>query len=153
TEHEGCGGEVERLLSPPALQFKGSGWDVTDYARNGQSNSSANGKNEPKPADTSKSESKTESKPASSPSSSPTPAKNTPPAAPSADQQQRPKVNDSPRRPSPSRSAPPTPSRNARPTDVRAARATCPAPLKMRPPRARSGIPKCGSHIRPTSAS
>jgi putative FmdB family regulatory protein len=30
TIHEGCGGQVERLLSPPALQFKGSGWYVTD---------------------------------------------------------------------------------------------------------------------------
>lgn len=38
--HEGCGGQVERLLSPPALQFKGSGWYVTDYARNGTAKSS-----------------------------------------------------------------------------------------------------------------
>jgi len=30
--HEKCGGEVERLISPPAFQFKGSGWYVTDYA-------------------------------------------------------------------------------------------------------------------------
>ena len=28
-----CGGEVEQLLSAPAVQFKGSGWYVTDYAR------------------------------------------------------------------------------------------------------------------------
>jgi putative FmdB family regulatory protein len=28
-----CGGKLERLLSPPAIQFKGSGWYVTDYAR------------------------------------------------------------------------------------------------------------------------
>jgi putative FmdB family regulatory protein len=28
-----CGGAAHRLLSPPALQFKGSGWYVTDYAR------------------------------------------------------------------------------------------------------------------------
>jgi len=28
-----CGGGVERLLSAPAVQFKGSGWYVTDYAR------------------------------------------------------------------------------------------------------------------------
>ena len=27
-----CGGKVERTLSPPAIQFKGSGWYVTDYA-------------------------------------------------------------------------------------------------------------------------
>jgi putative FmdB family regulatory protein len=28
-----CGGAVEKLLSAPAIQFKGSGWYVTDYAR------------------------------------------------------------------------------------------------------------------------
>lgn len=27
-----CGGAVRRLLSAPAVQFKGSGWYVTDYA-------------------------------------------------------------------------------------------------------------------------
>ena len=31
-----CGGKVERLQSAPAIQFKGSGWYVTDYA--GKSN-------------------------------------------------------------------------------------------------------------------
>jgi putative FmdB family regulatory protein len=36
TQHEGCGGAVERLLSAPAFQFKGSGWYITDYARAGQ---------------------------------------------------------------------------------------------------------------------
>jgi putative FmdB family regulatory protein len=29
-----CHGTVKKLLSPPALQFKGSGWYVTDYASN-----------------------------------------------------------------------------------------------------------------------
>ncbi|HXE75667.1 MAG TPA: FmdB family zinc ribbon protein [Candidatus Xenobia bacterium] len=28
-----CGGIAHRQLSPPAIQFKGSGWYVTDYAR------------------------------------------------------------------------------------------------------------------------
>ena len=28
-----CGGKVSQLLSAPAVQFKGSGWYVTDYAR------------------------------------------------------------------------------------------------------------------------
>jgi putative FmdB family regulatory protein len=28
-----CGGPVEQLLSAPAVQFKGSGWYVTDYAK------------------------------------------------------------------------------------------------------------------------
>jgi putative FmdB family regulatory protein len=27
-----CGGEVKKLVSAPAVQFKGSGWYVTDYA-------------------------------------------------------------------------------------------------------------------------
>ena len=27
-----CGGPVEQLLHAPAVQFKGSGWYVTDYA-------------------------------------------------------------------------------------------------------------------------
>jgi putative FmdB family regulatory protein len=33
TIHEKCGGPVQRLLSAPALQFKGSGWYITDYAK------------------------------------------------------------------------------------------------------------------------
>jgi putative FmdB family regulatory protein len=28
-----CGGKVEQVLSAPAMQFKGSGWYVTDYAK------------------------------------------------------------------------------------------------------------------------
>jgi putative FmdB family regulatory protein len=28
-----CGGPIEKLLSAPAIQFKGSGWYITDYAR------------------------------------------------------------------------------------------------------------------------
>lgn len=31
-----CGGRLERLQSAPAIQFKGSGWYVTDYAGNGR---------------------------------------------------------------------------------------------------------------------
>ena len=31
-----CEGKVERLLSSPAIQFKGTGWYVTDYARKGE---------------------------------------------------------------------------------------------------------------------
>ena len=27
-----CGGRLDKLLSAPAIQFKGSGWYVTDYA-------------------------------------------------------------------------------------------------------------------------
>lgn len=28
-----CGGRLEKLISSPAFQFKGSGWYVTDYAK------------------------------------------------------------------------------------------------------------------------
>ncbi len=28
-----CGGPIEKLLSAPAIQFKGTGWYITDYAR------------------------------------------------------------------------------------------------------------------------
>jgi putative FmdB family regulatory protein len=34
-----CGGEIHRLLSAPAIQFKGTGWYVTDYARKSSSGS------------------------------------------------------------------------------------------------------------------
>jgi predicted nucleic acid-binding Zn ribbon protein len=37
--HEDCGGEVRQLISSPAIQFKGSGWYVTDYARGGNGSS------------------------------------------------------------------------------------------------------------------
>ena len=69
-----CGGKVERLLHAPAVQFKGSGWYVTDYAKSG----SAKGTSDSKPTDKadttspSKTESKSESK---DESKSSTPAK------------------------------------------------------------------------------
>ncbi|MGA8110520.1 MAG: zinc ribbon domain-containing protein [Acidobacteriaceae bacterium] len=34
-----CQGPLERLISPSALQFKGSGWYATDYASKGRSSS------------------------------------------------------------------------------------------------------------------
>jgi putative FmdB family regulatory protein len=37
-----CGkGPVRKLLSSPAIQFKGSGWYITDYAQKGKSDSSS----------------------------------------------------------------------------------------------------------------
>ena len=36
-----CGGVVEQTISAPAVQFKGSGWYVTDYAKKSQSSSSS----------------------------------------------------------------------------------------------------------------
>lgn len=64
--HDGCGGEVDRLLSPPALQFKGTGWYVTDYGRNGGSTGEKDS-SKPKPKAEGKTETKTESKTESKP--------------------------------------------------------------------------------------
>jgi putative FmdB family regulatory protein len=36
TKCRNCGGRLERLQSAPAIQFKGSGWYVTDYAGKGR---------------------------------------------------------------------------------------------------------------------
>lgn len=53
-----CGEDaVEQLLSAPAVQFKGSGWYVTDYAKKSSSQGSAGKSSEVK------AESKPESKP------------------------------------------------------------------------------------------
>jgi putative FmdB family regulatory protein len=58
-----CGGSVRRLLGVPALQFKGSGWYVTDYGKGNRGRSTALAKTEdtdttpPKPKDTTKKES------------------------------------------------------------------------------------------------
>jgi putative FmdB family regulatory protein len=76
TVHEGCGGEVERIIFPSALQFKGTGFYITDYGRGGKlrsgngSNANANAKSESKnESKDSKSESKSESKVESKPES------------------------------------------------------------------------------------
>ena len=83
--HEDCGGPVERLISAPSFQFKGSGWYITDY-KNAAAKAGANGsetkgaeakgpdaKGDAKPAEakadskesaSTTSETKTESKPA-----------------------------------------------------------------------------------------
>jgi putative FmdB family regulatory protein len=69
TVHEGCGGEVERIIFPSALQFKGSGFYVNDYGRgksrrtNGSNaNAKSESKNESKDSKSESRESKSESK-------------------------------------------------------------------------------------------
>lgn len=44
----GCGGPLERLLSAPAIQFKGSGWYITDYARKSNGSGSGSGSGDKK---------------------------------------------------------------------------------------------------------
>ena len=73
-----CGGVVHKLMSSPAIQFKGTGWYITDYAKkdsggggskhdgkgDGKSDSKSEGKSDAKSDGTSesKSESKSDSK-------------------------------------------------------------------------------------------
>ena len=61
--HEDCGGEAERLISVPSLQFKGTGWYVTDYGRGGKlpAGNGSNGKSEAKSESSKNESSKSES--------------------------------------------------------------------------------------------
>ena len=59
TLHPECGGEVERLVSAPALKFKGSGWYINDYGSGKTSGTHSKNGHADKTGD--KSEAKTES--------------------------------------------------------------------------------------------
>lgn len=54
-----CGGPVEQTISAPAVQFKGSGWYVTDYAKKSQPSTSGDSAKDSK--ESKKDEKKTES--------------------------------------------------------------------------------------------
>lgn len=51
-----CGGKVEQMISAPAVQFKGSGWYVTDYANKSRTPSGEGGGKDAKKEEKSKSE-------------------------------------------------------------------------------------------------
>lgn len=89
TVHEKCGGKVYRVITAPALMFKGSGFYVNDYAKpgSGEPKSESNGstktdsaksdtaktesaKSDSSKSESSKSESKSETKSSSTPSKS-----------------------------------------------------------------------------------
>jgi len=38
-----CGGSLRKVLSPPAIIFKGTGWHITDYAPKAQGGNGGNG--------------------------------------------------------------------------------------------------------------
>ena len=60
TECPECGeDEVEQMISAPAIQFKGSGWYVNDYAKKGSNQGSSSSKSD---GSESKSDSKVETK-------------------------------------------------------------------------------------------
>jgi putative FmdB family regulatory protein len=58
-----CRGPVEQVISAPAVQFKGSGWYVTDYARKPAASASSNGESASKGDSGSKKEEKSKSEP------------------------------------------------------------------------------------------
>jgi putative FmdB family regulatory protein len=61
-----CGGPLEEVISAPAVQFKGSGWYVTDYARKGSTgaaSSSGEGESGAKESKETAKETKKEEKP------------------------------------------------------------------------------------------
>jgi len=58
---EVCEAPVERVLSAPAIHFKGSGFYTTDYAKKGAANSSSNGESKGEASSSSKDGSKSDS--------------------------------------------------------------------------------------------
>jgi putative FmdB family regulatory protein len=73
-----CGGRLEKLLSAAAIQFKGSGWYVTDYAGKAT-------KSEKAESDSSSADKKTDSKAKDSSPDKKTSDKSTTPKTPSGD--------------------------------------------------------------------
>ena len=82
-----CGGTVRRLLSAPAIQFKGTGWYITDYGRKGKtgsdsdkssSTSTSNAASDKPSSDKSSSDKSSSDKPSAA-----TDTKSAPPATPS----------------------------------------------------------------------
>jgi putative FmdB family regulatory protein len=69
-----CEGAVRKLLSSPAIQFKGSGWYITDYAKKNSAGSApakSEGGGDKAAASTTESSAKSES-----PAKAPTPSSN-----------------------------------------------------------------------------
>jgi|SRR5262245_47188550 len=71
-----CGkGPVRKLLSSPAIQFKGSGWYITDYAKKGTPDSSTTAsQSKSSTSDSSSSDSKSSSSTEAKPSTTTTPS-------------------------------------------------------------------------------
>ena len=66
-----CGAAVEQIISAPAVQFKGAGWYVNDYAKKSGAPSSGSkdvsSSKEPSSSETKSETTKSDSKPSSSP--------------------------------------------------------------------------------------
>jgi putative FmdB family regulatory protein len=83
-----CGGPVRKLMSSPAIQFKGSGWYITDYAKKeaapakgeGKPETKSEGASEPTSDSAKTTEAKTETKTAAKSTAKSDTAKDTKPA-------------------------------------------------------------------------
>jgi putative FmdB family regulatory protein len=58
-----CGGKLKKAISAPAIQFKGSGWYITDYARAKKEEKSEKADKSEKPEKTSEKADKGEKSP------------------------------------------------------------------------------------------
>jgi putative FmdB family regulatory protein len=58
-----CGGKLESVITAPAIQFKGSGWYVTDYGRGKSSGGEASKSEKGEKSEKSEKSDKPESKP------------------------------------------------------------------------------------------
>ncbi len=78
-----CGGRFERIASAPAIQFKGSGWYVTDYG--GKSGKGDKSESESATSDDKKEDKKSDNKSKESSPAKKTSEKASPPKTPSGD--------------------------------------------------------------------
>ena len=67
-----CGGPVKKLVSSPAIQFKGSGWYITDYSQKGKAGSESSSASSTTDSKTSGSDATTTSKPDTAGAAKPT---------------------------------------------------------------------------------
>jgi putative FmdB family regulatory protein len=70
-----CGGEVHKLISSPAIQFKGSGFYITDYAKKSGTDAGKEGKGSPTSSSSGGDSSSSSSNTPATPAASSTPAK------------------------------------------------------------------------------
>jgi predicted nucleic acid-binding Zn ribbon protein len=78
TTHDGCGGEVHRLISPAPFILKGEGWYVTDYPSEArkkakEAEKASNGGGDAKASDNAKASDKSTTTTPSAPASPPAP--------------------------------------------------------------------------------
>ena len=73
-----CAGQVKKLLSSPAIQFKGTGWYITDYSAKGKSNpDTSSSKDQTKKTDTGSSDSSAKADSAGATTTAPKPSTET----------------------------------------------------------------------------